>query len=151
MLRLNTENITVSTVFQLDFEIFRTIGSFYKILQDNLRNRWANAPIPVPSWIPAVQVCWQNNSELYSLKRQPALVFLYNRALSQNKPTPINNWYQLFITKQENLFRIWMNTGHFNWTKCSKKNKNQHIISESARLCNLTVVELVHHLLDSNN
>jgi hypothetical protein len=42
-------------VFQLDFEIFRTIASFIKIssghtvLQENLRNRWANVPRPVSS------------------------------------------------------------------------------------------------------
>ena len=53
------------SVFQLDFKIFRTIVSFikissgqsliiklyfYKVLQDSLRNIWANVLRPVSSW-----------------------------------------------------------------------------------------------------
>ena len=57
------------SVFQLDFEIFRTVVSFikissghslvintnfYKVLQDNLRNRWANVLRPVPILITGI-------------------------------------------------------------------------------------------------
>ena len=40
------------SLFQLDFEIFKTIASFIKnLFRTNLRNRQTNVPRPVPSWI----------------------------------------------------------------------------------------------------
>jgi hypothetical protein len=81
-----------NSVFQLDFEIFRTIASFikfssghssviklivYKVLQDKFRNRWVNSLRTVPSWITVIYSIF---NFLYSVC--PIVLFLLAIVLS---------------------------------------------------------------------